>query len=61
VNIRSLDLHLTFRAGERIHTEYSQKYTRESLEELLRAGGMEPLNWLTDPKEWFGLALARRG
>ncbi len=61
VSIDALGLRLRFREGERIHTEYSQKYTRDSVEELLRGGGMEPLDWLTDPKEWFGLALARRG
>lgn len=59
VSINALGLRLRFREGERIHTEYSQKYTRDSVEELLRDGGMEPLDWLTDPKEWFGLALAR--
>ncbi len=60
VSIDALGLRLRFREGERIHTEYSQKYTQNSVEELLRDGGMEPLDWLTDPKEWFGLALARR-
>ena len=60
VSIDALGLRLKFQEGERIHTEYSQKYTRDSVEELLRDGGMEPLDWLTDPKEWFGLALARR-
>jgi len=60
VSIDALDLRLRFRKGERIHTEYSQKYTRDSVEELLRDGGMELLDWLTDPKGWFGLALAQR-
>jgi len=59
VSIDALGLQVSFRRGERIHTEYSQKFTQGSVEELLREGGMEPLDWLTDPKGWFGLSLAR--
>ena len=59
VVVKGLDLEVRFRKGERIHTEYSQKYTRESVEDLLRDGGMRPMSWFTDPREWFGLALAR--
>jgi L-histidine N-alpha-methyltransferase len=60
VVVERLDLEVEFQEGERIHTEYSQKFTRETVEALLSDGGMQPLDWFTDPKEWFGLALARR-
>ena len=44
-----------FRAGERIHTENSCKYTVEGFGSLLRAAGFgAPRHW-TDPKGWFGV------
>jgi L-histidine N-alpha-methyltransferase len=61
VTIRDLDLAIPFRKGERIHTEFSHKYTRDSLERMLREAGMEPQGWFTDARDWFGLALAGRG
>jgi L-histidine N-alpha-methyltransferase len=61
VRIRELDLEVSFRSGERIHTEFSHKFTRRSVEDLLREAGMKPQAWFTDPREWFSLALAGRG
>ena len=44
-----------FRAGERIHTENSYKYTVERFTELLSAAGFAtPTAW-TDPNEWFAV------
>ena len=60
VRIEKLDLEVRFKAGERIHTEYSRKYTRRSLATLLQRAGLVLEEWHTDPKQWFGLALARR-
>ena len=57
--VRGLDLEVRFEAGERIHTEYSHKYTRASVEDLLRRAGMEPGPWFSDARRWFGLSLAR--
>jgi dimethylhistidine N-methyltransferase len=44
-----------FRAGERIHTENSCKYTVEGFAALLEEAGFEPsLQW-TDAQGWFGV------
>ncbi|MEP7058403.1 MAG: L-histidine N(alpha)-methyltransferase [Caldimonas sp.] len=44
-----------FRAGERIHTENSYKYTADGFADLLRAAGFgAPVRW-TDPDEWFAV------
>ena len=61
VRIGALDLTVSFEAGERVHTEYSHKYTREQVEALLEGAGMRLESWFTDPRDWFGLSLARRG
>ncbi len=60
VAIDALRMRVSFEAGERIHTEYSQKFTRDSVQALLEEAGMVSEKWLTDKKEWFGLALAHR-
>jgi dimethylhistidine N-methyltransferase len=44
-----------FRAGERVHTEHSCKYTVAGFAALLReAGFAEPLHW-TDANDWFAV------
>jgi len=60
VRIRDLDLTVRFEEGERIHTEYSHKYTREMLEGYLSDAGLALERWFTDAREWFSLTLARR-
>jgi len=50
---------LDIAAGEEIHTEISAKYTRERIEALLAGAGFAPSQWHTDPRGWFGVALAR--
>jgi L-histidine N-alpha-methyltransferase len=59
VRIHELDLTVRFDRGERIHTEYSYKYTRESITALLRRAGMSLDGWYTDRRGWFSLSLAR--
>lgn len=45
----------SFRAGERIHTENSYKYTIEGFAALLRSAGFgAPVHW-TDERGWFGV------
>ena len=44
-----------FRSGERIHTEYSYKYTRESMHSLLTQAGFTQVKCWTDPKDWFAV------
>lgn len=51
---------LSLKAGERIRTEISRKFTRESLETLLTAGGFELETRFDAPDEWYSLALARK-
>ena len=50
-----------FRAGERIHTENSCKYTLAGFAALLEAAGFaRPLHW-TDERGWFGVFWAPAG
>jgi len=44
-----------FRAGERITTEYSYKYTKESFIELARTAGFDFAQMWTDDACWFGV------
>ncbi|MGH8805797.1 MAG: L-histidine N(alpha)-methyltransferase [Polaromonas sp.] len=44
-----------FRAGERIHTENSYKYTLESMTALLRQAGFRHTRHWTDPNRWFAV------
>lgn len=48
----------SFAPGERIHTENSYKYTRESARALLQKAGFTVQHWWTDPKEYFALIYA---
>jgi L-histidine Nalpha-methyltransferase len=44
-----------FKAGERIHTENSHKWTAEAFESLLRDAGWRQVRRWTDEKVWFGV------
>lgn len=58
VRLRVLNLTIRFRAGERIHTENSHKYTLPMVEKMLtRAGLTRSRTWMDECK-WFGLHLA---
>jgi len=48
-----------FAQGERIHTESSYKYTRQSLGQLLRRSGFRVADFWTDEREWFAVVHAR--
>lgn len=48
-----------FAADERIHTEYSYKWTQASFKTLLHDAGWQDVRTWTDPDEWFGVFLAR--
>jgi L-histidine Nalpha-methyltransferase len=58
-SIPSLDLSLTFRRGETIHTENSYKFTIDSAHHLLAQAGFTVVENWTDPRRWFGVFLAR--
>jgi dimethylhistidine N-methyltransferase len=47
-----------FQQGERIHTENSHKYTRDSIEILLRQAGFTQMQFFTDPKHYFAVIYA---
>jgi dimethylhistidine N-methyltransferase len=48
-----------FARGERIHTEYSYKYTRQGFVDLLAQAGFEATQAWTDEQEWFAVIHAR--
>ncbi|KAF3998235.1 L-histidine N(alpha)-methyltransferase [Glaciimonas immobilis] len=50
-----------FRSGERIHTESSYKYTRQSFIALLQQAGFRQINTWCDPHEWFMVCHAQGG
>ncbi|MGE0628936.1 MAG: L-histidine N(alpha)-methyltransferase [Hyphomicrobiaceae bacterium] len=50
---------ITFKAGERIHTETSRKYDLEGFAALARRGGWEPVEAWTDRKGLFSVHLLR--
>ncbi len=57
VHIASLNLDVRFAAHECIHTEVSQKYTLEQIENFGSVGGFESVKIFTDSKGWFVDAL----
>lgn len=59
VTIPSIDLSVPFRRGETIHTENSYKFTIEGVRQLLAQTGFHVVDLWTDPKQWFGVFLAR--
>lgn len=59
VRITAAKLNLHIAKGERIHTENSYKFTRDSLESLLRDAGFVQEETWTDERGWFSVALAR--
>ena len=59
VTLRMAWLTVQFRAGERIHTENSHKYTLEMIERMLCVSGFKLEKTWFDSQKWFGLNLAR--
>jgi L-histidine N-alpha-methyltransferase len=59
VSVDALDLSLTFRRGETIHTENSYKYTIQGTQHLLAQTGFTVVENWTDAHRWFGVFLAR--
>lgn len=59
VTIDALGLEVSFRAGERIHTESSYKLTDRRVREMLIRGGFSPETTWSDERRWFGDHLAR--
>lgn len=58
VRLRDIEQEVVFEKGELLATEVSCKYTRESVEELLEAAGLEMRHWYADEDETFALSLS---
>jgi len=58
VAIPALELTVSFRRGESIHTENSYKFTPETTGALLGRGGFQVKQSWTDSRGWFGVYLA---
>ncbi len=59
VRLTALDLEVSFRAGERIHTENSYKYLPGQAEAMLAAAGFAAESTWTDARGWFAVCLGR--
>ncbi len=57
VRVEALGRSFRFEAGETIHTENSHKYDVAGFERLCRGAGLHVLRLLSDPLEWFSVAL----
>jgi L-histidine N-alpha-methyltransferase len=60
VSLRELDLQITLRPDETIHTEISRKFTEEGLRELCRDSGFRMIRLYTPRNRAFALVLAER-
>jgi L-histidine N-alpha-methyltransferase len=58
IRLRRLGLTVEIAPGERIWTESSYKFTRESARAALETAGLSVEQWLTDPERRFALVLA---
>ncbi|MCP2010121.1 L-histidine N(alpha)-methyltransferase [Duganella violaceipulchra] len=59
LTVRWADGERHFARGERIHTEDSYKYTRQSFVGLLERAGFDTAQVWTDPSNWFAVIHAR--
>ena len=57
VTIPLAEMVVEFAAGESLLTEISVKFTRDSLEREMEAGGLRLAGWHSDPRERFALCL----
>lgn len=60
VTVEALGMRVAFVRGERMLTEISRKFSRDSVRELLLEAGLELCGWFESPDHYFGLSLARR-
>jgi L-histidine N-alpha-methyltransferase len=58
VTLNDIDLGIQFEEGEHIVTEYSRKYTRDSIQQMLRKAGFYPQYIYTGNEEEFMLVLS---
>ena len=60
VKLEALDLEISLKSGETIHTEISRKFNLSVLTDSLTVHALQPLKIWTDPQAWFGLILCQR-
>lgn len=60
VKLTALNLEISLKSGETIHTEISRKFNLAELSDTLTAHALQPINIWTDPQSWFGLILCQR-
>jgi L-histidine N-alpha-methyltransferase len=60
VSVPALQLTLDIADGEELRTEISAKFRRAGIRRELRAAGLRPRRWWTDPAGDFALSLAQR-
>ncbi len=58
-SVEIADQTILFRKDECIHTEVSQKYSLNDLQELCESAGFEKFQTFLDQKQWFCLALTQ--
>ncbi len=58
VEIPALDLEISFKRGETIHTENSYKFIPEVLQQFMVRSGFRVQNRWMDSKKWFSVVLA---
>ncbi|HSN54298.1 MAG TPA: L-histidine N(alpha)-methyltransferase, partial [Candidatus Sulfomarinibacteraceae bacterium] len=61
VRLEGFDMELDIRRAERIRTEISRKFTRDSAATLLAGAGFTPRHWFRSEDGYFALALASVG
>ncbi len=60
VKLKALDLEISLKSGETIHTEISRKFNLPALTDTLTDHALQPLKIWTDSQSWFGLILCQR-
>ncbi|MFC1849961.1 L-histidine N(alpha)-methyltransferase [candidate division CSSED10-310 bacterium] len=54
-----LDLHIRINQGETIQTEICRKFSQESARKMFSKAGLTVTDWITDPDDWFALAIVK--
>ena len=57
VEIEALNRRVSFAAGERLRTEISRKYTRQTAERMAASAGLRIRSWFTPENDYFALVL----
>lgn len=60
VEIKDIDIEISFEKGETIHTENSYKFTRPMINELASSSGLSVINKWNDSQNYFELCLMKK-